>query len=104
MAPTTNPPILPYGNEQSEARSLVSWCLTHRTALAHARSQRRWLSSELRGGQVWEHHSHQPSGSPQGPAEGGWARWPGSGSGGLDTCSAGDGYASVSAVFYTRKG
>lgn len=51
MAPTTNPPpILPYGNEQSEARSLVSWCPTHRTALAHVSSQRRLLSSELRGG------------------------------------------------------
>jgi hypothetical protein len=50
-------------------------------------------------GPVWEHHSHLPSGSPQGPAEGGWARWPGFGSGGLGTCSAGDDDASASSVF-----
>lgn len=53
---------------------------------------------------AWERHSHLPSGFLQGPAGGGWAHWLSSGSGGLGTCSAGGGCASVSAVSCTGEG
>lgn len=56
------------------------------------------------GGGAGEHHSRLPSGSPRGPAGGGWARWPRCDSGGLGTCSAGGGCASASAVSCAREG
>lgn len=113
MAPANQPPPLPYGSEQSKAShpdeavpSRQGWPWDRlAAALTHPCRGHEKAGCPLRAQKgAQESHSHLPSGSPLGPAGGGWAHWPSSGSGGPGTCSAGGGCASASAVFCTREG